>query len=193
LASAGENAHATLKGERVTMDIRVSGSSAFQRKVEQDLLDIAATRTGKRLLRGLAETRHSVTIVPSPDGKNHSHPLNREDAYVDPDDGTLGPGTSATVEFNPDEKSLGPEPWEHRPPFVGLFHELIHAWDYTHGALAPGVTGRTKNDELSAVGLPFDDDGDPSTPEVMPDRVTENDLRLELGLALRDEYMPSRD
>ena len=38
------------------------------------------------------------------------------------------------------------------------------------------------------IGLPFDHDGDPSTPTVLPSRPSENDLRAELGLPLRTRY-----
>jgi hypothetical protein len=174
-------------------NIRVAGSSRFQEKVERSLTQIDRTETGRKLFSGITQTGRRVTIVPSPDGKNHSRPLDREDAYEDPVDGARGRGTSATVLFNPDKTTLGSgtEAWQRRPAYVGLFHELVHAWDYTHGKLAPGRTNGIKNDELAAVGLPYDDDGDPSTPKVLPNRVTENDLRREVGLPLRKAYAHS--
>jgi hypothetical protein len=170
--------------------IRIHGPPRFTQKVEKALALIASTRTGQKLLRGLDQTGRHVRIRPSLDRKNHARPIDRERATMDYD-GFRGPGTSAIVRFDPDQHSYGggKKPWMRRPAFVGLFHELIHASDYMHGSLAPGRTRGKKNCELSAVGLPYDHDGDPTTPMIKrSDGISENDLRAEIGLPKRMSY-----
>ena len=63
----------------------------------------------------------------------------------------------------------GADPWMKRPPIVGLYHELVHAYNAATGSMQPGVTtGGVELVELQAVGLTFtgiawDNDGNPST------------------------------
>jgi hypothetical protein len=174
----------------ICSSVRILGSPGYRARVEKALAQIASTRAGQRLFAGLEHTGRRVTIRPSQDGKNHARPLDREDAMMSRR-GIRGPGTSATVRFDPDCRSYGSgrKPWMRRPPYVGLFHELIHASDYMHGALAPGTTNGKKNCELSAVGLPYDHDCDPTTPMIRrTDGIAENDLRAEVGLPLRKSY-----
>jgi hypothetical protein len=175
-------------------NILIEGPPRYQEKVAKALAQIARTRTGQKLLSSLERTHKRITIRPSLDGRNRARPVDRGRALRD-FDGARGPGSSAIIDFDPDATVYGGgrKAWMRRPAYVGLFHELVHAWDYTHGALAPGTTGGTKNSELSAVGLCFDHDGDASTPRVRrSDGLTENDLRAEVGLPRRMGYGHSR-
>jgi hypothetical protein len=170
----------------IEKSVRIDGPPRYRDKVELALSQIASTRTGKKLLAGLERTGRQVTIRPSLDGKNHARPLDREDATADID-GMRGPGSSGIIRFDPESRRVGrgDKAWMRRPPYVGLFHELVHAWDYMHGALEPGRTNGTKNCELSAVGLPFRQDGDLVR---RADGISENDLRAEVGLPKRTSY-----
>ena len=83
------------------------------------------------------------------------------------------------------------------PPITTLYHELAHVDDSFGHTIAGGVyagpdDAGVRNQEREAVGLPFDDDGDPSTPDRLdpdhPYALTENALRQELGVPLRPTY-----
>ena len=51
------------------------------------------------------------------------------------------PARTRYINYNPERISLGGEDWQNRPPVVGLFHEMVHAYNYATGTLAPGQTG----------------------------------------------------
>ena len=123
-------------------------------------------------------------------------------------DGVAGsPATHAKIGFIPDyfEKAFA------LSPLVALYHEMSHAYDGATGRFIPGnspifnkdgspvmVDGkqlRVENSEYQAMGLPsnsppFDFDNDPSTPPTTtnPWPFTENTLRAEMGIPLRDRY-----
>lgn len=82
---------------------------------------------------------------------------------------------------------------------VVLQHELAHVYDYSNDTfIGTPYEGEDRQDhgdkvgERQASGLPIDHDSDPSTPEIIdPDHplaVTENGLRTEMGLPLREHY-----
>jgi hypothetical protein len=80
---------------------------------------------------------------------------------------------------------------------VVLYHELAHVEDQFAGTKAPGTyhgpdNPGVPNREREAVGLPIDDDRDPSTMDRLdsdhPFVLTENGLRAELGLPARLAY-----
>jgi hypothetical protein len=90
------------------------------------------------------------------------------------------------------------------PPVAILYHEMAHIFDFEHGTSADGTYhdaahpdlmpdgSGAPNRERQAVGLPFDDDGDPSTPTridpLHPFAYTENGLREEMGVKPRTSY-----
>ncbi|NNA68750.1 M91 family zinc metallopeptidase [Pseudomonas gessardii] len=97
------------------------------------------------------------------------------------------------------------------PPEIAFQHELAHAYDGGTGTLIPGsgdVIGtdgipifqfgepaQVENREYQAVGLPtaathFDAENDPDNPmnSKNPAPLTENALRAEMGVPLRDRY-----
>jgi hypothetical protein len=97
------------------------------------------------------------------------------------------------------------------PPVIALFHELIHAFNGGTGTFIPGtqaVVGEdgkpviidgepmeVENSEYQAIGLetqnpPFDFDNNPLTPPTStnPAPFTENAVRAEMGVPLRDRY-----
>jgi hypothetical protein len=101
----------------------------------------------------------------------------------------------ATIGYNPRNDDLPRNP--PAPPVVVLYHEFAHAYQLMTGGLDGRVyTGaenpNVPNFERVAVGLPIDEDADPSTPEALAARhpypLTENGLREELNLPLRTRY-----
>ncbi|NVI96791.1 alkaline phosphatase [Myxococcus sp. AM009] len=166
--------------------VSVTGSADFTARTQSDLDALRSLPEGQALLARLDGSGRSTTIRETNRG-NTAGATNFNDGYMSAD-GTPGPGTDSQVNYNPSRISIGGEEWMNRPPVVGLFHELIHASDFVTGTLPPGSTDGVINVEQSTVGLPYDHDGDPSTPRIEADRSTENDLRDELNLPTRPRY-----
>jgi hypothetical protein len=114
--------------------------------------------------------------------------------------GTAGAGSDSQITYGIAKTILydGSLPWEQRPPIVGLWHELIHAWNAATGTCQPGFgAGWARLLELQCVGLPlpdtallWDNDNNPATPPAAgnPPPFTENDWRAFLGLLARPQY-----
>ncbi len=112
--------------------------------------------------------------------------------------GKRGPGSAVSVAYDPVGivTGDGSEAWMHRPPVVGLYHELVHALNAATGSLQPHTTGAgVPKLELQAIGLPFagirwDHDGKASTPRQSGNQrvFTENGLRAFLSLQPRTRY-----
>lgn len=86
-----------------------------------------------------------------------------------------GVGTSSGVSWNSNVYAIpGQGP---RPPFIGLAHELIHAW---HNAMGT-KKGDYDEEENFTVGL-----GQYMVPG--PNGITENMIRLEHGVPIRHRY-----
>ncbi|MGW5440523.1 M91 family zinc metallopeptidase [Nocardia asteroides] len=187
--------------------IVVSGSPEFQERVRSDLEFMRSSPTGQQMLASFANTDHTVTIVEGDADRSSAKPDDWTAADYNPATGTPGPGTNATVEYDPRTIDLGREnqknPWgDATPPSVVLTHELAHANDFTHGTFRGGtylgddqIDGNgsgLREGERVAVGLPIDHDNNPSTPEQVvtehPTALTENAMRTELGLHLREHY-----
>lgn len=165
--------------------IQVQGDAAFQARVQSDLDALRSLPAGRELLLAMDNSGHSVTIQPSADGTNSAVPGDEVNNLVRPD-GTPGPGTSATVSYNPERTALGggTDEWRTRPPLVGFFHEMVHAYTFVTGTEVPGATDR----ELAAVGLPHDHDNNAATAPQPPSHTNENRLRQQLGLPERTSY-----
>jgi hypothetical protein len=104
---------------------------------------------------------------------------------------TPGKGVSCYIRWNPDNDFVGnkarldvtaPENrWRMRPPWIGLAHELIHAWRYLTGrCIFPNRsnTEQPKLNELLTVGLPPVDRG----------KYTENGIRHDAWQIVRAIY-----
>ncbi|MBN1210728.1 MAG: alkaline phosphatase [Myxococcaceae bacterium] len=181
------------EGTQPGSSITVSGDPDFQARVESDLEALRSTPAGREMLYALDNSGRTTTIVQTDEG-NAAGPSNGDDADLRPD-GTPGPGTDSTVWYNPSRTSLGGEDWMTRPPLVGLFHELVHAYNFNTGTWPNGEVVQpngtvVNNGEREAVGLPYDHDGDqlPDAGVPAPDHPTENQLRDELGLPTRPRY-----
>jgi hypothetical protein len=166
--------------------VSVTGSDEFKARVQSDLDAMRSLPIGQDLLRRL-DGSGKKTEIRETSGGNTAGGTNFKDGFQSVD-GKPGKGSDAHVNYNTTRISLGGEEWMNRPPVVGLFHELVHASDIATGTLAPGQTNGTNNLENSAVGLPFDHDGDPATPNITQNRPAENDLRDQLNLPTRPRY-----
>lgn len=172
--------------DKLGSSVSVTGSDEFKARVQSDLDAMRSLPIGQDLLRRL-DGSGKKTEIRETSGGNSAGGTNFSDGFQSVD-GTPGKGSDSYVNYNTTRISLGGEEWMNRPPVVGLFHELVHASDINTGTLAPGQTNGTNNLENSAVGLPFDHDGDPSTPSITQDRPAENDLRDQLNLPTRPRY-----
>lgn len=126
---------------------------AYQDKVLNNLNQINQTPTGNAMLQNIDNSPNPISIekgdsATSGNGCSYDDPAGRFQSA----DGTPGAGTATTVSYNPDNTTIGSEPWETRPPGVGLAHELVHADQASNGVM---MTGTGDND-----GLP-----DPSSPD----------------------------
>jgi len=166
--------------------VDIQGSEEFQARIRADLALLASSPNGQEILAGIVggfdENDPDATVVIR----------EREDG--DPQHAFVVPGQEGY------DYVLGIEP-EHddlrgyTPPSVVLGHELAHVYDHAqdHRDDLGGETGDVSNSELAATGLPVDHDGDPETDPVIdpehPIEATENGLRDELGLPIRDSYV----
>ncbi len=172
--------------DKLGSSISITGNANFRARVESDLDAIRSMPIGQELMKGMDASGKKTTIQET-SGGNSAGGTRFSDGFMTKD-GKPGPGTDSQVNYNTTRTSLGNEDWMTRPPVVGFFHELVHAYDMVNGTLAPGETDGTRNLENAAVGLPIDHDGDPSTPKITQDRPAENDLRAELNLPKRPRY-----
>jgi type VI secretion system secreted protein VgrG len=161
-------------------NIKIDGPPEFQLQTMIALAKLAATPTGLALLQQLDASPHTTTIKPAAAGDgNEAGPSNAANANLRPD-GTAGPGSDATVWFNPDRTTVGSgtEPWQTRDPAIGLGHELIHASHYTSGTRGTTTSTYTDADGVSRTAK----DEEQRTAGVGPHRndpMTENQLRKE--------------
>lgn len=151
---------------QVGKSITITGDIDFKLKTLANLGQIAATPTGEKLLQDLGKGDKKVTITKTTDGNACGY--SNGAARFQKADGTPGAGTDSTVYFDPDTKKIGDEPWETRPPAIGLAHELIHAEQAGKGLQKPGTgdndskpdptdptkTAQTNQREAEAAGIP---------------------------------------
>lgn len=81
-----------------------------------------------------------------------------------------GLGADAIVSWNPAKQTASENgspdlPWDKRPPWIGLAHELVHAWRMVTGrcVFSPADTACTIYEERMTVGIAPYDDGEPYT------------------------------
>ena len=181
---------------------QVAGSSvvddddlAFSERVQADLQSLLSIPSGRRLLQRLDAAGKRIVLRDS-NGGNATTILDTAAALLRTN-GQTGPGSACTLFYNimGTVAGDGSQDWMHRPPIVGLYHELVHALNAATGTIQPGQTDGVANLELQAIGLPFvgiawDNDGDPATPTRAGNLpvFTENGFRALLGLTQRPLY-----
>lgn len=179
--------------------IRIEGSPAFVQRMNAEMDWLRSSPNGQQMLAEFdkaAEGKgNTVTIRELANEQNGYAQTFSGDADIV--NGRPGAGGDVTISYNP---SFHME--EFPAPSVVLYHEMSHAYNGVNGTFQPGTyrgtgpdSGSVPNAERQAVGLetsamPFDFDGDPSTPATTanPDHLTENGIREELGLPDRPSY-----
>jgi type VI secretion system secreted protein VgrG len=167
----------------VGTSISITGDPTFMAKTLNALAAIGQLPSGNQLLNAIEANGKDITIEQTTRGNTCGYPpATAADRFVKPD-GTPGGGTDAVVRFNPDNVTIGTEPWETRPPAIGLGHELVHAEHATRGGMKrgdadndsrpdpanPGGFAQAPVRELEATGIPPHDE----------EPVNENKLREE--------------
>ncbi|EFV12697.1 M91 family zinc metallopeptidase [Segniliparus rugosus] len=207
--------------ERVLADLWLLASSPAGQHMLEGIgnsghtLDISNGESWNSADHGKPVRNNSFTWMSDENGD----PLARDPKteFADPKTGAHGQGHNAIIAFDPTLTTLSDpaqgttRDYHETPPTVVLFHELAHAYDFANGTMAPGYYGPNgtdrmdgqllsptsylRNAEREAVGLPFNWDGESSTPEtrvpdsVHPYELTENGLREEMGLPDREHYL----
>lgn len=181
IATDGDDRVAYVDSMNVPSNINVSGDRAFKERVESDLDSLSDTWVGQAQMQGIAETGHSVDIQATVDGNVCGMGSGNNN----------GVGADSTVSYNTSKIALGgSSAWAERPPVVGLFHEMNHAYNAAHGNFDSTkydysgnvVENGTSGGEFQAVGI------DNGTVELNPTGISENDLRAFLNLARRERY-----
>ncbi len=178
---AQETINDILGQEEYMPGIIIKGDKAFRDKTRKALDELKGTPTGGKLLDKMSASGKTTTIVKTTKG-NEASAGDWTDASLGAD-GKPGKGSDATVSFNPDRDSIGSEPWEKRPPAIGLGHEMIHADHINEGSVDftkvpndskpdpanPGAFQKAPAEEVNTAGIPPNDKG----------AFTENKLRSE--------------
>ncbi|MEV6923583.1 M91 family zinc metallopeptidase [Dactylosporangium sp. NPDC051485] len=166
--------------DELTDFVRIGGDADYQARVRADLDLLAASPDGREMLTALRETGKPLRI----------EPIDAPNGFAPPGGGT------PFIQYNPSWDGL----MGGSPPTVVLYHEMAHVYDMDRGRFDQrpypgdhGVDRGVANYERQAVGLPYDADGDPATPDQLdpgrPPELTENGLRAEMGLPRRDRYI----
>lgn len=159
----------------------------FAMRAGSDLEALQSLPLGRELLAGLAASGRTVVLRATDDGNAVSwDPTAADSAGAG---GRIGPGKDSVVLYNPYRTVLGEgrRSWEHRPPIVGLFHELVHALAVAQGTIPSESAPR----QAQAVGMMPEGETGPHLRRaaradlVSPTTPTENGLRAFLGLPLR--------
>jgi uncharacterized Zn-binding protein involved in type VI secretion len=151
---------------QVGKSITITGDMEFKFKTMLALGQLASTPTGDKLLKEVGNGDKTVTIKKGdPPGCSYDN----GNARFQNADGTPGAGTNSTVDYNPDNRNYGTEPWlSDIPPGLVLGHELVHAEQAGKGVMKNGTddndgqvdpTDSSKKTqankrELEAVGVP---------------------------------------
>ena len=133
---------------RVGGGIEIRGTLEFRLVALGAVGQIASSDNGEALLKSLHQTGKRVTILETKKG-NAATELSAE-------------GGRVTAFYNPAREATGSggEPWETRPPAVGLAHALVRAEQILRGAVRPGST------PVASIPSP----ADPEKPAQMRDR-----------------------
>jgi Effector protein/RTX calcium-binding nonapeptide repeat (4 copies) len=174
LAGAGSRIVAPAADEwpRLSGVVRVvDGRHGLAARAASDLEALRSLPLGRELLAELAASGRAVVLRATADGNAITWDLTAGGCASD--SGQPGPGASSVVLYNPYRTVVGDgrSAWQHRPPIVGLFHELVHALAVAQGTM-PSEDARRQAQAIGADGP-------------APKAPTENGLRAFLGLPLR--------
>jgi len=177
--------------------IKITGDQLFRASTLRSLAWLGSSPLGLDLLRQLSATSHTVTIVSAGGSGNNAFVTGGGDDVTLHRVGkrlTPGRGADCTVTYDADDwdpwrHADVREPWMSVPPPIHLVHELIHAYQITHGTVPPQapapvtkgpveITERHGPDELRTVGIMGYE----------AEHFTENRFRQAFGLPLRPTY-----
>ncbi|MGZ8634032.1 MAG: M91 family zinc metallopeptidase, partial [Solirubrobacteraceae bacterium] len=182
-------------GEAVGSSLAFSRAGVFAQRLDADVQALLSLPIGRRLLLALDAADRRVGITLSSSG-NRTTIRDSAAAFLR-SSGKPGPGSASSIAYDPVRIATGDgrQAWMHRPPVVGLYHELIHALGAETGSLQPGRTAAAPKLESQAIGLPFagilwDHDGNAATPRQSGNRrvFTENGFRAFFRLQPRTRY-----
>jgi hypothetical protein len=114
------------------------GPPGFEAAVKADLQTLYETPTGKALLESLHASGKRIFINYGLENAAHFPLSGWEPAFYQLDGVTPGPGTALRLSYNPFREEVGDQPWNTRPPGIGLAHELIHAEQAAYGRMRRG-------------------------------------------------------
>ncbi|MEM6453707.1 MAG: M91 family zinc metallopeptidase [Acidobacteriota bacterium] len=174
--------------------VDIVGSDAFIERMESDMEVLRSTQSGQEVLDAVDATGKRFRVREREDGNNVKNHVISEDGY------------RASIQMDPQRYDLNatsvpvrdPEPHYIAPSPVLLQHEFFHAWEMGEGTFNlhhNRRTNGTRNSELRAVGLPYDQNQD-SLPEALDPSVaaiSENAIRAELGMVYRSNYERATD
>lgn len=181
-----------IAGEAIVND----GDPTFSDRCDSDLQALLSVPAGRRLLEAIGAAGKRVELRDD-ENRNATTILDTAAAMLLAD-GRPSAGSACTVAYNTwgTVAGNGAMEWMHRPPVIGLVHELVHVFNATHGTMQPGAAeSGVPRLELQAIGLPFDgilwdNDGNQDTPAQTgnPVALTENGFRALMNLPVRADY-----
>lgn len=176
------------------LHVSTSASSSFRQRFAADVTALLSLPDGRKLLTALDNAGRWVSVTPT-NGGNQTTILAPAGAFLKTG-GVHRSGSASAIAYDPWATTIDTDAraWQHRPPFVGLYHELVHALNAATGTMQPGKSAAgVPKLELQAVGLPFKGiafrwtAGTPAS-SANPRVFTENGLRALLGIARRTAY-----
>ncbi len=183
-------------GEDYGNNIKIKGPRDFRDQARSALDQIGQTPTGKEILKGYADRKHTVIIQSTSDANGYCRPNNFADAQ------SPTKGTGSTISWNPNLKMVGPGDTPGATVILG--HEMVHAYHNATGTNANGPydqypgqrSGSARGEERSTVGAGGTSITDPSgksvtVPDFSKSHPTENSLRDDFGITRRATYYPS--
>ena len=161
---------------RYSIGMKYDGKDEFTKKTVDYLNGFSEkSTTAARVLAELSKSEFAYTIVES---EYNTYSPDNQEMYVNPNNDEFYVAGGGTIQFSLNgnfvyEKKLGIEVTSQLMcrPYMGLMHELSHAWDNMAGLLA--------TDKMEYKGL--------KVSEWMAIR-TENAIRTEVGRPLRTHY-----
>lgn len=159
----------------------ITGTDPFKTGVMLDLAWLMTIDVGQDLVKEIQESSHTVNVKQVTGGNETSYNPNADSFEKPVSPPQAGPGANVTIGYNPNTLFIsdGTLAWHHRPPAIGLAHEMVHAWTGVYGTRALGTDSAGVNRrELQATGLG----------EFAAARITENKFRAAFGLPTRPVY-----
>ena len=184
VAKDSEDSVQTLAVAKLPKNYTINGDDFERERLESDVEFLASTENGQLMFSKVGKTKHKVEL-----NTTFGRSLNRTNSNSE----KRNVGADSKVYINRSKVSLEQGyDWDHCPPVVGLFHEMVHSYNAAIGNMdhkyynskGKQVSEKqgTRGVEYQAVGI--------SNPAVKANdpRLTENGMREFLGLKDRLKY-----